>query len=49
MAVRQRNVIALSFHPELAGETRIHCLMATMAAEHAEPAEGAASAAEETS
>jgi 5'-phosphate synthase pdxT subunit len=40
VAVRQRNVIALSFHPELAGETRIHRLLATMAAEYAEPAEG---------
>jgi hypothetical protein len=42
VAVRQRNVIAISFHPELAGETRIHRLIATMAAEYAEPAEGAA-------
>ncbi len=40
VAVRQRNVIAISFHPELAGETRIHRLIATMAAEHAEPGEG---------
>ena len=40
VAVRQRNVIAISFHPELAGETRIHHLVATMAAEHAEPGEG---------
>jgi 5'-phosphate synthase pdxT subunit len=40
VAVRQRNVIALSFHPELAGETRIHRLIAPMAAEYAEPAEG---------
>jgi 5'-phosphate synthase pdxT subunit len=45
VAVRQRNVIALSFHPELAGETRIHHLLATMAAEHADPAEGSAVAA----
>jgi len=42
VAVRQRNVIAISFHPELAGETRIHRLIATMAAEYAEPREGAA-------
>jgi 5'-phosphate synthase pdxT subunit len=41
VAVRQRNVIAISFHPELAGETRIHRLLATMAAEYAEPGEGA--------
>ena len=42
VAVRQRNVIAISFHPELAGETRIHRLIATMAAAYAEPGEGAA-------
>jgi len=40
VAVRQRNVIATSFHPELAGETRFHRLVATMAAEHADPGEG---------
>jgi len=40
VAVRQRNVIATSFHPELAGETRFHSLLATMAAEHADPGEG---------
>jgi len=40
VAVRQRNVIAISFHPELAGETRIHHLIATMAAAYAEPGEG---------
>jgi pyridoxal 5'-phosphate synthase pdxT subunit len=40
VAVRQGNVIATSFHPELAGETRFHHLVATMAAEHADPAEG---------
>jgi 5'-phosphate synthase pdxT subunit len=40
VAVRQRNVIAISFHPELAGETRIHRLVATMAAEYLEPGEG---------
>lgn len=27
VAVRQRNVIAVAFHPELAGETRIHRLL----------------------
>jgi 5'-phosphate synthase pdxT subunit len=42
VAVRQRSVIALAFHPELAGETRIHRLVATMAAEHVEPGEGSA-------
>jgi 5'-phosphate synthase pdxT subunit len=41
VAVRERNVIATSFHPELAGETRFHRLMATMAAEHDDPGEGA--------
>jgi 5'-phosphate synthase pdxT subunit len=41
VAVREHNVIATAFHPELAGETRFHRLVATMAAEHAEPAEGA--------
>ncbi len=40
VAVRERNVIATSFHPELAGETRFHRLIATMAAEHADPGEG---------
>ena len=40
VAVRQRNVLAISFHPELAGETRIHRLLATMAADYAEPGEG---------
>jgi 5'-phosphate synthase pdxT subunit len=41
VAVRDRNVIATSFHPELAGETRFHRLVATMAAEHDDPREGA--------
>jgi 5'-phosphate synthase pdxT subunit len=41
VAVRERNILATSFHPELAGETRFHRLLATMAAEHADPAEGA--------
>jgi 5'-phosphate synthase pdxT subunit len=40
VAVRERNVIATSFHPELAGETRFHRLLATMAAEHDDPGEG---------
>jgi len=40
VAVRQRNVIATAFHPELAGETRFHRLLATMAAEHDDPGEG---------
>jgi 5'-phosphate synthase pdxT subunit len=40
VAVRERNVIATSFHPELAGETRFHRLMAAMASEHDDPAEG---------
>jgi len=41
VAVRQRNVIATAFHPELAGETRFHRLVATMASEHDDPGEGA--------
>ncbi|MEO7118654.1 MAG: pyridoxal 5'-phosphate synthase glutaminase subunit PdxT, partial [Candidatus Limnocylindrales bacterium] len=41
VAVRQRNVIATAFHPELAGETRFHRLVTTMATEFAEPREGA--------
>jgi 5'-phosphate synthase pdxT subunit len=40
VAVRERNVVATAFHPELAGETRFHRLVATMAAEHADPGEG---------
>jgi pyridoxal 5'-phosphate synthase pdxT subunit len=40
VAVREKNIVATSFHPELAGETRFHRLMATMAAEHADPGEG---------
>ena len=40
VAVRERNVIAAAFHPELAGETRFHRLVATMAAEHDDPGEG---------
>ena len=41
VAVRERNVIATAFHPELAGEPRFHRLVATMAAEHDDPGEGA--------
>jgi 5'-phosphate synthase pdxT subunit len=40
VAVRERNIIATAFHPELAGETRFHRLIATMANEHADPGEG---------
>lgn len=40
VAVRERNVIATAFHPELAGETRFHRLVATMATEHEQPGEG---------
>ena len=40
VAVRERNVIATAFHPELAGERRFHRLLTTMAADYEEPAEG---------
>jgi pyridoxal 5'-phosphate synthase pdxT subunit len=40
VAVRERNIIATSFHPELIGETRFHRLVAAMASEHADPGEG---------
>jgi 5'-phosphate synthase pdxT subunit len=40
VAVRERNLIATAFHPELAGETRFHRLLATMASEHDDPGEG---------
>jgi 5'-phosphate synthase pdxT subunit len=40
VAVRQRNVLATAFHPELAGEARFHRLLATMAGAFAEPDEG---------
>lgn len=40
VAVRQRNVIATAFHPELAGEMRFHRLLTTMAGAYEEPAEG---------
>ncbi len=41
VAVRQRNVLATAFHPELAGETRFHRLLATMAGAFRDPDEGA--------
>jgi 5'-phosphate synthase pdxT subunit len=41
VAVREGNVIATAFHPELAGETRFHRLVAAMASEHDDPGEGA--------
>jgi 5'-phosphate synthase pdxT subunit len=41
VAVRERNVIATAFHPEVAGETRFHRLVAAMASEHDDPGEGA--------
>jgi 5'-phosphate synthase pdxT subunit len=40
VAVRQRNVMATAFHPELAGESRFHRLLTTMAGAYEEPAEG---------
>jgi pyridoxal 5'-phosphate synthase pdxT subunit len=40
VAVRSGSVVATAFHPELSGETRFHRLVATMAAEWADPAEG---------
>ena len=40
VAVRERNLIATSFHPELAGETRFHRLVAMLASEHSDPGEG---------
>ncbi len=40
VAVRERNIVATSFHPELVGETRFHRLVATMASEHDDPGEG---------
>jgi len=41
VAVRERNILATAFHPELAGETRFHRLLAAMASEHDDPGEGA--------
>jgi 5'-phosphate synthase pdxT subunit len=40
VAVRQRNVLATAFHPELAGEPRFHRLLTTMAGAYEEPEEG---------
>ena len=40
VAVRQRNIIATAFHPELAGETRFHRLVATMAVRARRPGRG---------
>jgi 5'-phosphate synthase pdxT subunit len=40
VAVRQRNVLATAFHPELSGELRFHRLLVTMAGAYLEPAEG---------
>ena len=40
IAVREKNILATSFHPELADEPRFHRLIATMAAEHDDPGEG---------
>ncbi len=40
VAVRERNIVATAFHPELAGERRFHRLVATMASEFHEPGEG---------
>jgi 5'-phosphate synthase pdxT subunit len=41
VAVRQGGILATAFHPELAGETRFHRLLATMAEAHRDPNEGA--------
>lgn len=48
VAVREGAILATAFHPELAGETRFHRLLATMAEAHREPREGAATVAEQT-
>ncbi|HEX6869098.1 MAG TPA: pyridoxal 5'-phosphate synthase glutaminase subunit PdxT [Candidatus Limnocylindrales bacterium] len=40
IAVRERNILATSFHPELVGETRFHRLVAMLASEHHDPGEG---------
>jgi 5'-phosphate synthase pdxT subunit len=45
VAVRQGAILATAFHPELAGETRFHRLLATMAEAHRDPNEGATRAA----
>jgi pyridoxal 5'-phosphate synthase pdxT subunit len=41
VAVREANVVATAFHPELSSETRFHRLVTTMADAFREPAEGA--------
>jgi len=41
VAVREKNILATAFHPELAGETRFHRLLVTMASAHEDPSEGA--------
>jgi pyridoxal 5'-phosphate synthase pdxT subunit len=46
VAVRQGGILATAFHPELAGETRFHRLLATMAEAHRDPDEGASRARE---
>ncbi len=40
VAVRQGNVVAVAFHPELAGETRLHELLLEMNGRASEPAGG---------
>jgi len=41
VAVRERNILATAFHPELADEPRFHRLLCTMAAAFHDPGEGA--------
>jgi 5'-phosphate synthase pdxT subunit len=40
VAVRERNIVATAFHPELAGDPRFHRLVAALASEHDDPGEG---------
>jgi 5'-phosphate synthase pdxT subunit len=40
VAVRERHIVATAFHPELAGDSRFHRLVATLASEHDDPGEG---------
>jgi 5'-phosphate synthase pdxT subunit len=40
VAVRERNIVATAFHPELAGDPRFHRLLAALASEHDDPGEG---------
>jgi len=40
VAVRERNIVATAFHPELAGDFRFHRLVAALASEHDDPGEG---------